>query len=417
MHVTLPTPFETNGQQDLKIQIVDNTLTAGCFTPVTLIKHGPGGLTGLGIDAQGTAAIRDNLFTGGTVVNSGRIPIVSSLALGTGPVTVRDGGQVAFFAVANAGGGFVPNNFAITGLGTGEAGGYLGAIRLGGNVIPGVVAGNVAFSGETRIHDQNTDLATVAGLITGTGVLQKTGANVAVFSNLANTYTGATTIGTRDLAGGTLQVSRLANGGTPSSIGASSSAASNLLLQGGTLRYAGPGDSTDRLFTLGTQVAVNAVVTHTIDAAGYGSLNFTNPGTIAQAPGTFRTLQLTSTIVNGGANILNGTLRGEHLCAGPRRPEHRPGEPDERRQRALDSHRKPHLLRHNDRQRWHPAARRRRDQRHGRNGRGDSEQQRRSFHQPLRRGDDQQPDHGKFRGRHRARANRHGCNDDRRWPG
>ena len=313
LHVTLPTPFEALGQQDLKVQIADNPVGSG-FRPVALVKHGPGGLTGLGIDAQGTAAIRDNLYTGGTTVNSGRVPIVSSLALGPGPVTVRDGGQVAFFAAGIAGGAFVPNNFRIAGLGTGENGGYLGALRLGGSGVPGVIGGNIALTAESRIHDQNADNAAISGVISGAATLQKTGGNSVTFANLANAYTGVTSIGSRDLAGGVLQITKLANGGAASSIGASSSAAGNLLLQGGTLRYIGAGDSTDRLFTLGTQVAGNAVVTHTIDAAGYGSLNFTNSGALGLLPGTFRTLQLTGSLINGGANILNGVMR-EHTFA------------------------------------------------------------------------------------------------------
>jgi fibronectin-binding autotransporter adhesin len=103
----------------------------------------------------------------------------------------------------------------------------------------------------------------------------------------SNNYTGATRIQGRTMttnqdaaavdagvAGGqyngtTLTVTNLANGGVASSIGSSSNAASNLHIQGGTLRYEGAATSTDRLFTIGTRGA-------TLDASGSGALTFNN---------------------------------------------------------------------------------------------------------------------------------------------
>ena len=71
----------------------------------------------------------------------------------------------------------------------------------------------------------------------------------------------------------TLTVTHLANGGNASSIGSSSSSASNLQIQGSTLKYVGGATSTDRLFTIGTAGA-------TIEASGAGAVNFSNTGTI-----------------------------------------------------------------------------------------------------------------------------------------
>jgi fibronectin-binding autotransporter adhesin len=72
----------------------------------------------------------------------------------------------------------------------------------------------------------------------------------------------------------TLEVNNLANGGVNSSIGKSSNAASNLVIQGGTLKYVGTGNTTDRLFSIGTHGA-------TIDASGTGAVVFSNTGAAA----------------------------------------------------------------------------------------------------------------------------------------
>jgi MYXO-CTERM domain-containing protein len=71
----------------------------------------------------------------------------------------------------------------------------------------------------------------------------------------------------------TLAVSQLADGGLASSIGTSSSAASNLFIQGGVLSYIGSGASTNRQFTMGTAGAG-------LDASGTGAVNFTSPAAI-----------------------------------------------------------------------------------------------------------------------------------------
>ena len=106
----------------------------------------------------------------------------------------------------------------------------------------------------------------------------------------ANTYTGVLTI-----SNGTLSVSTLADGLAASNIGASSNAAANLVLDGGTLRYTGSGHSTNRLFTLTNNGG-------TIDASGSGALNFTNTGSVAFTGSGVRTLTLT------GSNTNNNTL-------------------------------------------------------------------------------------------------------------
>ncbi|WP_300931767.1 hypothetical protein, partial [Prosthecobacter sp.] len=82
----------------------------------------------------------------------------------------------------------------------------------------------------------------------------------------ASTYTGVTMI-----TGGVLYADFLANGGSVSNIGASTNAATNLVLNGGTLQYTGGATSTDRLFSVGSSGG-------TLDASGTGAVKFTNTG-------------------------------------------------------------------------------------------------------------------------------------------
>jgi fibronectin-binding autotransporter adhesin len=145
-----------------------------------------------------------------------------------------------------------------------------------GNEIQGVIAdpSNVGTSNPLRLTKSNTSTWTL--------------------TNAANTYTGTTTI-----SGGTLQVPTITNGSSSSSIGASSNAAANLVLNGGTLRYTGGAVSTDRLFSL--------QASSTIDASGTGAVNFTNSGSMGFNGGTTaKTLTLTGT--NTGNNTIAAAI-------------------------------------------------------------------------------------------------------------
>ncbi|WP_172682508.1 autotransporter-associated beta strand repeat-containing protein [Verrucomicrobium spinosum] len=87
-----------------------------------------------------------------------------------------------------------------------------------------VGAGNGSGTFSGVLENDTFDAGTLALTKSGTGTQILTG---------VNTYTGITTV-----TGGALEVSVLANGGVASSIGMSASAATNLVLNGGVLRYA-----------------------------------------------------------------------------------------------------------------------------------------------------------------------------------
>lgn len=111
-----------------------------------------------------------------------------------------------------------------------------------------------------------------------------------------NTYTGATVI-----TAGTLAVTNLASGGMPSSLGASTNAAANLVLNGGTLQYVGqsasfvqltqtPSIAIDRLFTLAASSTIDSSGVFgnmflTAGSANHAALVFSNTGALAFGPG------------------------------------------------------------------------------------------------------------------------------------
>jgi T5SS/PEP-CTERM-associated repeat protein/autotransporter-associated beta strand protein len=149
--------------------------------------------------------------------------------------------------------------------------------------------------------------ATVDYTFSGTG-------SISVPASLTKTNSGTLTIlstndytGRTIISGGTLAVSTLATGGVPSSIGASSSDPTNLVLNGGTLRYLGPTVSVDRGAMLdgggGTIEVATSNTALTLSGAalvGSGGLTKTGAGTLALSA---------SNTYSGGTVLQAGTLR------------------------------------------------------------------------------------------------------------
>ena len=120
--------------------------------------------------------------------------------------------------------------------------------------------------------------------------LTKTGTGTLTLSNAASTYTGVTRV-----SGGTLAVAVLANGGTASGIGQASADPANLVLDGGTLQYAGPAATIDRGLTLTGSGG-------RIERHGSGNLVLGGTADIAMAGGGSRTLVL------GGSSTAFNTI-------------------------------------------------------------------------------------------------------------
>jgi fibronectin-binding autotransporter adhesin len=229
-------------------------------------------------DGSGTLVLAgNNSYSGNTSITAGTLRAGSSTAFGTGLVSI-----------ANTAGATL------------DVGGLNVAIPYvtGG----GTTGGAIALSGGGTLTLTNPGgAATFAGIITGNGNLTLNGALTETLTNCNSSYTGVTTINA-----GVFEAACLTNGGGNSSIGASTSAAGNLVLNGGTLRYIGSGGSTDRQFTLGSSA------TSALDASGTGPILFTNTGAISfSSANTSQTVTLTGTSTADnklGAQIVdNGT--------------------------------------------------------------------------------------------------------------
>ena len=188
------------------------------------------------------------------------------------------------------------------------AAGY--ALMNGGSVVGIVITDpGVYASGETPVVTLVGGGATTAATVTSAplttantsdGGLTKLSTGTLAISGAANTFRGPV-----DIKGGLLTVTTLGNGGAASTLGASSNAASNLLLDGGFLGYSGTvAGNTDRNFTL-------AVSNSGLDASGTTAGTFTltaaNAMTVAPGLGSANLiLQGTGTAATGSGFL--GTL-------------------------------------------------------------------------------------------------------------
>ncbi len=226
---------------------------------------------GLRKDGAGTLVLSgNNTYNGITTVTGGILRAGSINGIGKGGFGLNDTAGVVLDL----------NNFN-------TAIGYLN----GG----GTTGGNVTLGAATLTIASNGGAGGYGGAISGSGGIVKGGTFTQALTGCGSSYTGST-----EVRGGILQVGCLADGGTNSAIGASSSAAGNLLLNGGTLQYIGAAGSTNRLFALGGSAGSR------LEASGTGAIVFTNIGAITfAAPGTAQTLAL------GGTNTGNNSLAAQ----------------------------------------------------------------------------------------------------------
>ena len=232
-----------------------------------LTKLGPNTLTLGGADT----------FTGPTAVTAGALLLNNAAAAQNSTVTVT------------------PNNGLQFGAGIGSF--TIGALAGAGNI----ALTDTGSTAVTLVAGGDNATTSYTGVLSGLGALTKAGTGTLTLGNAANTYAGATTIN-----GGVLSITTLANGGAASSIGASTNAAANLVLAGGTLLYTGAAVTTDRSFTLGA-------APRAIDSSGSGALTLSNAAAVPNSGTGARTLTLQGS--NTGANTFAGSLADQSSSA------------------------------------------------------------------------------------------------------
>jgi fibronectin-binding autotransporter adhesin len=254
----------------------------------------------------------DVSFQGGTVQNGtiiksgapydGRAGTISAILAGSAGLTKTTTGTLTLTGTNSYSGGTTIMDGMLQLSGGDDRLSTSGAITISGGVLDlsgysQTTFGAVSIQGGTVQNgtlitsgaDFNGQTGTVSMALAGSVGLTKTTTGTLTLI-ASNTYSGGTTI-----SGGTLEAGILNNGGMASGIGSSPNGASNLIIDGGTLKYIGAGNSTDRLFTLTQNGGA-------LDASGAGAVNFTSTGSELSYGSGARTITLT------GTNTSNNTL-------------------------------------------------------------------------------------------------------------
>jgi fibronectin-binding autotransporter adhesin len=146
---------------------------------------------------------------------------------------------------------------------------------------------NIDLGSTTRTFSIGTNRTLeLLNVISGAGGITQSGSGTLQLKGL-NTFTGAVSI----QSGAVMEVTKLADAGQASNIGAGLlSASSRIVFSGGTLKYLGSGDSTNHKILIGSAGAI-------FDASGIGAVKYTNTASpdVSPSSGQARTVTLTGT--------------------------------------------------------------------------------------------------------------------------
>ena len=178
--------------------VFNNSTTEGISNPIS----GAGTLTK---DGTGLLAVNSaNTYSGGTLVNNGRIVANATGAFGTGQVVVLSGAEVGIGGVTIAnnisGSGMViktaNNTGTLTGTNTYSGGTDIQQGTLVVNSPAALGTGGVSTASGTalNINYNGASNAVMTNVLSGNGSLIKDGSGTVVINTAGNTYSGGTTI-------------------------------------------------------------------------------------------------------------------------------------------------------------------------------------------------------------------------------
>lgn len=296
--------FAVTGSPDFATTVTNHgSLTVGRAALATVgsnaswFQHGPLNIIGVG-GYSGSLEITD----GGKFAYAGNSDIQLNPASennGSALLTISKGGSFTTsrgFVFGSAGTGMGTGQIVLTGQGTLQIsaniaelfkGDPTGAVRLGDGIID-----TNGFSTTIPLN--------LAGISGNPGSLRKTGTGTLTLSG-TNTYTGPTTI-----TDGVLSTGLLASQSSPSGIGAAGSASSNLVIDGGTLRYTGPLLGGSGFWTRSFTIGANGAAIDLSAATGQLRIN----GGIAFSGNGSRTLTITTGAQGGRLNSILGDGNG-----------------------------------------------------------------------------------------------------------
>lgn len=319
-NASVATNLALTGTVNISTSEMWDGLGNGYATKLDGVVSGTGGMNVTGTTAatgfgESTRLILNsaNTFSGDTKVNSGILEIRNSNALQNSTLNLTGTGQflIGPSGATAASNGLTASNALSTALATALPDVVLGGLAGSNNfVLSTTSASNPTTAQDVIVPTYTGDVdlvvggnnanTTYGGTLSDTSnaaTLTKNGTGTLALTGTASTYGGGTRI-----ENGVLEIGSLANGGSASSIGDSSNAATNLqlgsALTSGTLRLTGTASTTDRLFTVNAGGGV-------IENNSSGALNFTNTAT-ATLNGNL-TLGGTSTATSTMSPVLSGT--------------------------------------------------------------------------------------------------------------
>jgi autotransporter-associated beta strand protein len=253
--------------------------SAGVPDSADLVTYGSGNTVGIAVTNAPQTLDASSAVLGFTIGNDVASPI--SISSGSGANTLSIGTS-GILLNSGTGGSFTLNTDVI----------------LSGN--QSWVTGNTRTISANKVDLANFQLTlnaagtgnntTIAGLITGTGGITKTGGNNAFITGSDNSFGGELR-----LSNGTLNVNKLADIGSNSSIG-TGNAVPSIVMNGGTLAYNGAGgDTTNRAIDMRANAAIN-------NNSTTGTLSITAANVIQGGTASARTLTL------GGSHAGNNTF-------------------------------------------------------------------------------------------------------------